>query len=74
MNCDGFKTFGVRIENAVAWVTFDYPPVNIQGLPMLADLNSLAQKLEAEKNRALDPAATKPSPYPNRPVTLLSLA
>ena len=48
MNYDNFTTFGVRIENAVAWVTFDYPPVNIQGLPMLADLNRLAQKLEAD--------------------------
>lgn len=47
MNYDGFTTFSVRIENAVAGVTFDYPPVNIQGLPMLADLNNLAQKLEA---------------------------
>ena len=48
MSYDNFTTFSVRIENAVAWVTFDYPPVNIQGLPMLADLNSLAQKLEAD--------------------------
>lgn len=48
MNYDGFTTFSVRIENAVAGVTFDYPPVNIQGLPMLADLNNLAQKLEAD--------------------------
>ena len=48
MTYDKFTTFGVRIENAVAWVTFDYPPVNIQGLPMLADLNNLAQKLEAD--------------------------
>ena len=36
-------TFVVQIESAVAWVTFDYPPVNIQGLPMLADPNKLAQ-------------------------------
>jgi enoyl-CoA hydratase/carnithine racemase len=48
MSYDNFTTFSVRIENAVAWVTFDYPPVNIQGLPMLADLNNLAQKLEAD--------------------------
>ena len=48
MNYDGFTTFSVRVENAVAWVTFDYPPVNIQGLPMLADLNNLAQKLEVD--------------------------
>ena len=49
MNYDNFTTFNVKIENAIAWVTFDYPPVNIQGLPMLADLNILAQKLEADR-------------------------
>ncbi len=48
MTYDNFNTFSVQIENAVAWVTFDYPPVNIQGLPMLADLNCLAQKLETD--------------------------
>ncbi len=48
MNYDSFTTFSFRIEHAVAWVTFDYPPVNIQGLLMLADLNNLAQKLEAD--------------------------
>ena len=50
MNYNSFTTFSVRIENAVAWVTFDYPPVNIQGLPMLADLNKLAQKLEVDNS------------------------
>ncbi|MEM9946128.1 MAG: enoyl-CoA hydratase/isomerase family protein [Cyanobacteria bacterium P01_D01_bin.36] len=49
MNYDSFTTFSVNVENAIAWVTFDYPPVNIQGLPMLADLNMLAQKLEADR-------------------------
>ncbi|MEO0769492.1 MAG: enoyl-CoA hydratase/isomerase family protein [Cyanobacteria bacterium J06649_4] len=49
MNYDSFTTFNVEVENAIAWVTFDYPPVNIQGLPMLADLNMLAQKLEADR-------------------------
>ena len=47
---DGFTTFNVQVENAVAWVTFDYPPVNIQGLPMLADLTMLAQKLETDRD------------------------
>ena len=47
MKYDKFTTFSVEIEEAIAWVTFDYPPVNIQGLPMLADLDMLAQKLEA---------------------------
>lgn len=46
---ENFTTFNVRIDDAIAWVTFDYPPVNIQGLPMLADLDMLAQKLEADR-------------------------
>ena len=50
MNYDNFTTFNVEVKNAIAQVTFDYPPVNIQGLPMLADLNMLAQKLEADRN------------------------
>ena len=49
MTTDDFTTFHVRVEDAIAWVTFDYPPVNIQGLPMLADLDILAQKLEADR-------------------------
>ena len=49
MQYDKFNTFNVKIEGAIAWVTFDYPPVNIQGLPMLADLDILAQKLEADR-------------------------
>jgi len=50
MNYDKFTTFNVRTEESIAWVTFDYPPVNIQGLPMLADLDMLAQKLEADRS------------------------
>ena len=49
MKYDTFATFRVDTRDAIAWVTFDYPPVNIQGLPMLADLDMLAQKLEADR-------------------------
>lgn len=49
MSYENFTTFNVKIENAVARVTFDYPPVNIQGLPMLADLNVLADALERDR-------------------------
>ena len=48
MEYDNFTTFSVNVDDAIAWVTFDYPPVNVQGLPMLADLNHLAQKLEVD--------------------------
>ncbi len=49
MGYDNFTTFKVKIENAVAWVTIDYPPVNLQGQAMLADLNSLAMRLERDR-------------------------
>ena len=49
MKYENFTTFKVKVENVIAWVTFDYPPVNIQGLPMLADLDMLSQKLEADR-------------------------
>ena len=48
MNYDGFTTFNTASDNSILTVTFDYAPVNVQGLPMLADLNQLAQKLEAD--------------------------
>lgn len=46
---EGFKTFNTSVNDAVLNVTFDFEPVNIQGLPMLADLNMLAQKLEVDR-------------------------
>ena len=46
----GFETFNTEENNGVLSVTFDYSPVNIQGLPMIADLNVLAQKLESDSN------------------------
>ena len=49
MSYDNFTTFNVKTEDAIAWVTFDYPPVNVQGLEMLADLNSLAILLERDR-------------------------
>lgn len=49
MSYQGFQTFTVTVQAGIAWVTFDFPPVNIQGLPMLADLNSLAAELEQDR-------------------------
>lgn len=45
-----YETFKVKCEGAIAWVTFDFPPVNVQGLPMLADLDKLAEALEGDRN------------------------
>ncbi len=49
MPYENFTTCKVTVENAIAWVTFDYPPVNVQGQEMLADLNSLALRLERDR-------------------------
>jgi len=51
MSYDGYETFEVETRNEVAWVTFDYPPVNIQGIPMLDDLNRLAEALEQDRDQ-----------------------
>ena len=50
MSYDGFTTFKVEIKEGVAWVTFDFPPVNVQGKPMLDDLNRLAEALESDRS------------------------
>jgi enoyl-CoA hydratase/carnithine racemase len=49
MKYQGFTTFNTAIEAGVLTVTFDYPPVNVQGQAMLADLNSLAMLLERDR-------------------------
>ncbi|MEM1027026.1 MAG: enoyl-CoA hydratase/isomerase family protein [Planctomycetota bacterium] len=49
MSYDKFTTFKTHIEDSVMWVTFDFPPVNVQGQEMLADLNSLALRLERDR-------------------------
>lgn len=50
MNYDNFITFNVETENAIAWVTFDNPLVNIQDTAMLNDLNNLAEQLERDRS------------------------
>ncbi|GGA84660.1 hypothetical protein GCM10011369_28360 [Neiella marina] len=50
MAYQNFTTFKVEIDAGIAWVTFDYPPVNVQGQEMLADLNSLAFRLERDRS------------------------
>ncbi len=49
MKYEGFTTFTATQSEGVLTVTFDYPPVNVQGAPMLADLNTLAMRLERDR-------------------------
>jgi enoyl-CoA hydratase/carnithine racemase len=48
---ENYTTFTASQNEAVLTVTFDYAPVNIQGIPMLDDLNRLSEGLE--KNRSV---------------------
>lgn len=50
MDYQDFETFKAVKNESVLTVTFDYPPVNIQGIPMLDDLNSLAEELEGDRS------------------------
>ncbi len=49
MSYDGYKTFTATQDEAVLTITFDFPPVNVQGQEMLADLNGLALRLEQDR-------------------------
>ncbi|MEM6364620.1 MAG: enoyl-CoA hydratase/isomerase family protein [Planctomycetota bacterium] len=46
---EGFKTFKTESDNGILWVTIDFPPVNLQGQEMLADLNTLCLRLERDQ-------------------------
>lgn len=50
MKYENFSTFDVKVEDAIATVTFDFGTVNVQGQEMLADLNSLAMRLEMDRD------------------------
>ena len=50
MKYENFQTFNVDVKDAIATVTFDFGSVNVQGQEMLADLNSLAMRLERDRN------------------------
>ncbi|MEM6260011.1 MAG: enoyl-CoA hydratase/isomerase family protein [Planctomycetota bacterium] len=44
-----YTTFTTEQDGAILTVTFDFPPVNVQGQEMLADLNGLAMRLERDR-------------------------
>ena len=49
MQYEGYATFKTEQTDGILTVTFDFPPVNVQGQAMLADLNSLAMRLERDR-------------------------
>ncbi|MEL0613667.1 enoyl-CoA hydratase/isomerase family protein [Marinomonas arenicola] len=49
MKYEGFQTFTTEQDSGILTVTFDFGSVNVQGQEMLADLNSLAMRLERDR-------------------------
>lgn len=49
MTYENYTTFKTTKDGAILTITFDYPPVNVQGIPMLDDLNRLAETLEGDR-------------------------
>lgn len=49
MKYEGFSTFSTAQNSGILTITFDFGPVNVQGQEMLADLNSLAMRLERDR-------------------------
>lgn len=49
MQYKGFTTFTTSHSDGILTVTFDFGTVNVQGQEMLADLNSLAMRLERDR-------------------------
>ncbi len=50
MKYENFTTFTVDVAEAIATVNFNFGSVNVQGQEMLADLNSLAMRLERDRD------------------------
>ncbi|MEM9110474.1 MAG: enoyl-CoA hydratase/isomerase family protein [Planctomycetota bacterium] len=44
-----YTTFTTEQDGPIMTVTFDFPPVNVQGQEMLSDLNGLAMRLERDR-------------------------
>jgi len=49
MSYEGYTTFKCEQVDGVLTVTIDFPPVNLQGQEMLADLNTLCLRLERDR-------------------------
>jgi enoyl-CoA hydratase/carnithine racemase len=49
MKYEGFTTFSAVQDGGILTVTFEFGTVNVQGQEMLADLNSLAMRLERDR-------------------------
>ncbi|MFI3322028.1 MAG: enoyl-CoA hydratase/isomerase family protein [Rikenellaceae bacterium] len=50
MSYSNFSTFATELSGSILTVTFNQPPINIQSIAQLDDLNHLAEMLEDDRN------------------------
>ena len=48
MAYDGYDCLKVRVDNGVAFVTIDHPPINLFDMPLIAEMNTVGLELEAD--------------------------
>ena len=48
MSYDGYATMSVTVDDGVAWVTIDHPPINLLDLAMIQDLDRIGRQLESD--------------------------
>jgi len=46
MAYDGYQTLRVRVEDGVAWVTIDHPPINLFDMALIGDMLRVGEELE----------------------------
>jgi enoyl-CoA hydratase/carnithine racemase len=48
MAYDGYKCLRTRVEEGVAWVTIDHPPINLFDMALIADMLRIGEELERD--------------------------
>ena len=43
-----YQLLNVELEDRIAWVTVDAPPINVITLPLYAELSALSKELKAD--------------------------
>jgi enoyl-CoA hydratase/carnithine racemase len=48
MPYDGYECLGVRVDEGVAWVTIDHPPINLFDMALIGDMLRAGEELERD--------------------------
>jgi len=48
MTYDGYECLRIVVEDGVAWVTIDHPPINLFDLPLIQEMDRIGREIEAD--------------------------